>query len=1357
MKPDDSEVQSFSTRVPEETSPNTPAESDAFSTRVPDQVDNGATPRGLQSEYSTRVDQSLDTHGDVPAPGNTSATPNRSIPSPMRFRVLRPHAKGGLGQVSVAQDTELKRQVAVKEIQDRYADVPESQARFVFEAEVTGRLEHPGIVPVYALGRHHDGRPYYAMRFISGTAMDDAITELHQSPDASTFDRRLRELLNRLISVCNTIDYAHSRGYIHRDLKPANVMLGEYAETLVVDWGLAKQIGVPESGSSRSSDRDVGSAAYLADSEHDHGQGKTRDGRAVGTPNYMAPEQASGDVGRIGPRTDIYCLGTTLYHILTGSAPLATGERLSLSQLFNRIKQGDIPPPIEVRPATRKSLNAICLTAMAVDPDRRYASARLLAKDIENELSDEQVSVVPETIADRAGRWMRKHRGITATAGISLMMLTLLSTAFYIVTQSTLDRTRRYLRISQLEQQFDTAIHAEAQRQRDANLAVASITPPTTLVDSSRNTIDQIETLRRKETPDFQDTNRRMSLLGNWTAAIEQLGRQRMNRDLHAKLVHEVDRLGNEFPYPDLSGFQDEVDRLSRLAKDRIAQWYSIPLPEFNDERFATQHGIPTRTQHPNDHEFVSILDTPPGNVQVSTRFAGDIALARSVGIVLSESPDSVYENSGYRFLIADQSYHPIYDNDSRPSIAEANRRDSLMAFIIRNEDILRVQPIKLSLSSEGGDSLPKLTARRERGTLLTFQIDDQQIRFEDLFPIPPDRPGRIGLICPIDMGVVEVSVEAQRDRASVNRFVETRSESEPAANRSSLAADPIELGDRAFAEGDFVAARRFYEQLPDNVEALAKSALTLEFLDPDEYPAVLRRIVNDFAPEGVENKNVRQWYLYAGVKLFLHYMRLPDERSRADWVLTRLRVNYDLEDVQSLIPEVERQSFTQELIRPGKRTRVLFGNQGDIEELDGVIELLSNNPRWRRLAYWRKTDAIRYDWELSHSEKSAAAAPILDRLIEEMADDPESDTLDWITIIRDRIWLHILDGTFDEGRALLSRAIGEKRELIPVNRLPLLTERARLIYAEDPSQDQEAIEDLQYFLKHVNPETPPQGIHPTHYGEACAILGILYERRGELDAAEKVWLQGRRRNWGPWRSDPAAIVSAKGAMMVLETETPEPILSARTNGYTEVEWQQIVDELFAGSGLSDVAVRNMVFNSEQVPKEWIATVAEKCFSGPRGRAFADNTVLHQIPMMEGNTGGVTLILYQAIVHLTMGGESVFQKYPEFDEITFDRCERLMSAFQEERIGWNEMAFVLAAFTGSWNENSFVKLAKKLEDDDLSAGFALIFALMQQVKNNDVQKSRAIVEKFVLPNSDQLPSLYRRIATDRFGPFEDSP
>src|SRR5205085_8839781 len=185
----------------------------------------------------------------------------------LRYRVLRPHARGGLGEVSVAEDLELHREVALKEIQTGHAHDPVSRGRFLLEAEVTGRLEHPGIVPIYGLGQYADGRPFYAMRFIRGDSFKDAIERFHSRsrlPDGTsegparqagpTGDSLvLRKLLGRLIDVCEAIQYAHDRGVLHRDLKPGNIMLGKYGETLVVDWGLAKA-GVRCQGSGVSSE-----------------------------------------------------------------------------------------------------------------------------------------------------------------------------------------------------------------------------------------------------------------------------------------------------------------------------------------------------------------------------------------------------------------------------------------------------------------------------------------------------------------------------------------------------------------------------------------------------------------------------------------------------------------------------------------------------------------------------------------------------------------------------------------------------------------------------------------------------------------------------------------------------------------------------------------------------------------------------------------------------------------------------------------------------------------------------------------------------------------------------------------------
>src|SRR5262249_40865612 len=154
-----------------------------------------------------------------------------------------------------------------------------SRQRFLAEAEITGNLEHPGIVPVYALGRQPDGRPYYAMRLIRGSTLEEGILRYHRRPTPLAF----RDLLKRFVDVCLAVAYAHSKGVIHRDLKPSNVMLGGYGETLVLDWGLARRTRAPEPGGDAPT-----AAATLPEAEG----GLTQTGQVLGTPAFMAPEQA---------------------------------------------------------------------------------------------------------------------------------------------------------------------------------------------------------------------------------------------------------------------------------------------------------------------------------------------------------------------------------------------------------------------------------------------------------------------------------------------------------------------------------------------------------------------------------------------------------------------------------------------------------------------------------------------------------------------------------------------------------------------------------------------------------------------------------------------------------------------------------------------------------------------------------------------------------------------------------------------------------------------------------------------------------------------------------------------------------
>jgi serine/threonine-protein kinase len=305
-----------------------------------------------------------------------------------RFRLERFHAKGGLGEVWVARDTELQRDVALKQLQERFADDPQFRAGFLHEAVVTGSLEHRGIAPVHGLGHFENGRPFYAMRFISGTSLKDAIDRYHEVQASAQFSDEhsleLRRLLARFVDVCNTVAYAHSRGVLHRDLKPGNIILDEYGEALVVDWGLAKV-----------DSRDVEGRSPEAAAHPDPARDllPTIEGARKGTPAYMSPEQAAGRISQLGPATDVYSLGATLYTLLTGKPAI---DDRDTSLVLAKARAGEFRRPKAVLASVPPALEAVCLKAMAFDPDKRYVTPRALGEEIERWLADQPVLAYPE-------------------------------------------------------------------------------------------------------------------------------------------------------------------------------------------------------------------------------------------------------------------------------------------------------------------------------------------------------------------------------------------------------------------------------------------------------------------------------------------------------------------------------------------------------------------------------------------------------------------------------------------------------------------------------------------------------------------------------------------------------------------------------------------------------------------------------------------------------------------------------------------------------------------------------------------------------------------------------------------------
>ena len=337
----------------------------------------------------------------VAGAGATDATGTRSATG--NYRLMRKIGQGGLGRVWLAFDEHLRRHVAVKEITAKQNTA--ALDRFRREAEITGRLEHPGIVPIYQLGNDTDtGEAFYAMRFLGKTTLHDAILEYHERRSAGEDDPMLiRRLLTDFVSICQAIGHAHSRKVIHRDLKPENIAIDNFGQVIVIDWGIAKVID--------ELNTTEGQVDPLLAAGSDR---STIQGQVLGTPLYMSPEQAAGRIDELDERTDIYGLGAILFSILTGYAPhertrnnsSESGER----NLLSAIASHPTPNPLESNSSVDPALGAICRKAMAHRQYARYETASQLADEVQRWMAGEPVSAYREKPSQRIARWIQHHR-----------------------------------------------------------------------------------------------------------------------------------------------------------------------------------------------------------------------------------------------------------------------------------------------------------------------------------------------------------------------------------------------------------------------------------------------------------------------------------------------------------------------------------------------------------------------------------------------------------------------------------------------------------------------------------------------------------------------------------------------------------------------------------------------------------------------------------------------------------------------------------------------------------------------------------------------------------------------------------
>jgi serine/threonine protein kinase/WD40 repeat protein len=357
----------------------------------------------------------------------TELTPSSDDP----HNITRFLADGGIGRVWVADDEHLGREVVLKQLLPLSSDNSENRARFVHEAQITGQLQHPNIVPVYSMDRDADDAPFYTMRYIRGDSFNNHIETLHSKYNGKVRTQEFYQLLDEFICVCNAVSYAHSRGILHCDLKPENIAVGEFGEITVLDWGLAHRFTL--------SDTPTG---LLEES-------------ISGTPNYLSPEQAQGVREWLTPATDIYSLGAILFEILFNRPPRQVCESPpSLQSLLNAVITGDIPRAVDVAPRNARGIASICDKCLATLPADRYESVQDLIDELYRWRDDEKVNAAPNTITVQGARIVRRHQRTAVTTFFLLIVATIFTAVFYTAVTSS-QQLLQQTRDSERKQQTD--------------------------------------------------------------------------------------------------------------------------------------------------------------------------------------------------------------------------------------------------------------------------------------------------------------------------------------------------------------------------------------------------------------------------------------------------------------------------------------------------------------------------------------------------------------------------------------------------------------------------------------------------------------------------------------------------------------------------------------------------------------------------------------------------------------------------------------------------------------------------------------------------------------------------------------
>jgi serine/threonine protein kinase len=485
---------------------------------------------GVQQREST-VTKKFGSGSNTPVLRSMGPEPGL-VPAIPGYEILEELGRGGMGVVYKARQISLKRIVALKMI--RAVELAEAHelARFKAEAEAAAQLQHPNIVQIYEVGEYA-GQPYFSLEYVDGGSLSDHLrTELPSTDDAAAI----------LVELAEAIHFAHVKGIIHRDLKPGNVLIGTTEKTENTEKK-GKKRG-PASVYSKSSAvkiTDFGLAKQLADQS-----GRTTSGTVVGSPSYMPPEQAKGEIDRIGPRSDVYSLGAILYEMLTGRPPFRAATAV---ETMAQVAAQEPVAPGRLQPRLPRDLETICLKCLEKDPQKRYASAKSLAADLERFREGKPIMARPVSVFERSWRWCRRNPAVAAlTGGLAAVILISLvtMTALYFRAESQ----RKLTAASELKARKEERIAAARLADHSNNVALFMYNSGqfSQAEASYRQAID-IRTKLAAEYPNDPDHRREQAVaLNNLANLLKDTGRSADAEAAYREALALLEKLNQELP-----------------------------------------------------------------------------------------------------------------------------------------------------------------------------------------------------------------------------------------------------------------------------------------------------------------------------------------------------------------------------------------------------------------------------------------------------------------------------------------------------------------------------------------------------------------------------------------------------------------------------------------------------------------------------------------------------------------------------------------------------------------------------------------------------------------------------------------